>query len=177
MSATQSVGGPTYCRGRPRQPRRGATALGQNDRMKRQPIALAILLATLTTAAAAQAAPRAVSLVVTNGTVVTMDGDRRVIANGAVAIDGGAIVAVGPAAEIRAGFRGRQTVDAGGGLVIPGLVNAHGHAPMVLFRGIADDLKLMQWLQDFIFPAEKNNVTAAFAGFPNWLHPATSTWG
>ncbi len=41
-------------------------------------------------------------------------------------------------------------------------MNAHGHAPMVLFRGIADDLRLMQWLQEFIFPAEKNNVTAAF---------------
>ena len=64
-------------------------------------------------------------------------------------------------------------LDAGGGLIIPGLVNAHGHAPMVLFRGIADDLRLMEWLQDFIFPAEKNNVTApvregGHASWPRW---------
>src|SRR6185503_10267505 len=52
--------------------------------------------------------------------------------------------------------------DAGGGIVLPGLVNAHTHAPMVLFRGIADDLKLMDWLQKYIFPAEARNVTAAF---------------
>src|SRR6185503_7013933 len=52
--------------------------------------------------------------------------------------------------------------DAGGGIVLPGLVNAHTHAPMVLFRGIADDLKLMDWLQKYIFPAEAKNVTAEF---------------
>ena len=110
----------------------------------------------------ATAAPRAVSLVVTNGTVVTMDGGHRVIAAGAIAVDGGQIVAVGPRADVAAAYRGREVLDAGGGLIIPGLVNAHGHASMVLFRGIADDLRLMQWLQDFIFPAEKKNVTAAF---------------
>ncbi|PYQ11085.1 MAG: amidohydrolase [Acidobacteria bacterium] len=91
-----------------------------------------------------------------------MDGQRRVIAHGAVAIGSGRIAAVGTEAEVDAGFRGAQTLDARGGIVIPGLVNAHTHAAMVLFRGIADDLKLMQWLQDYIFPAEKNNVTAEF---------------
>jgi 5-methylthioadenosine/S-adenosylhomocysteine deaminase len=91
-----------------------------------------------------------------------MDSDRRVIADAALAIDGGAIVAVGPRAEIAAAYNARETLDAGGGLIIPGLINAHGHAPMVLFRGVADDLKLMDWLQKYIFPAEKNNVTAAF---------------
>ena len=130
--------------------------------MKRPPIALAVVLAASTTTSAAWAAPRTVSLVVTHGTVVTIDKDRRVIEGGAVAIDGGAIVAVGPAAEIAAAYKGRETLDAGGGIVLPGLVNAHTHAPMVLFRGVADDLKLMDWLQKYIFPAEKNNVTAAF---------------
>ena len=129
--------------------------------MNRTPIVV-LAVAMTAAAAAAQAQPRAVSLVVTNGTVVTMDKDRRVIANGAVAIDGANILAVGPRAEIDAAYRGTETLDAGGGLVIPGLVNAHGHAPMVLFRGVADDLKLMDWLQKYIFPAEKNNVTAAF---------------
>lgn len=127
--------------------------------MNRTLATLFVIIGTVTTAGAA---PRAVSLVVTNGTVVTMDQGRRVIPDGAVAIDGGAIVAVGPRAEIATGYRGRQTLDAGGGIVLPGLVNAHGHAPMVLFRGIADDLKLMDWLQKYIFPAEKNNVTADF---------------
>jgi 5-methylthioadenosine/S-adenosylhomocysteine deaminase len=103
-----------------------------------------------------------VDLIVRNGTVVTMDGERRVIADGAVAIDRGAIVSVGPGAEIATAWRARRTLDAGGGIVIPGLVNTHGHAPMVLFRGIADDLRLMDWLRKYIFPAEKKNVTAAF---------------
>jgi 5-methylthioadenosine/S-adenosylhomocysteine deaminase len=94
--------------------------------------------------------------------VVTVDPQHRVIPRGAIAVDGGRIEAVGPESEVDGAFRGREVLDAGGGIVIPGLVNAHTHAAMVLFRGIADDLKLMQWLQDYIFPAEKNNVTADF---------------
>jgi 5-methylthioadenosine/S-adenosylhomocysteine deaminase len=79
-----------------------------------------------------------------------------------VAVDGGRLAAVGADAEVDARFRGREVIDARGGIVMPGLVNAHTHAAMVLFRGIADDLKLMEWLQQYIFPAEKNNVTAEF---------------
>jgi 5-methylthioadenosine/S-adenosylhomocysteine deaminase len=71
-------------------------------------------------------------------------------------------VAVGPDDAVAKDWRASRTLDAGGGIVIPGLVNTHGHAPMVLFRGIADDLRLMDWLHKFIFPAEKRNVTAAF---------------
>jgi 5-methylthioadenosine/S-adenosylhomocysteine deaminase len=113
-------------------------------------------------AALVHAAVQPVDLVVRNGTVVTVDGARRVIAHGAVAVDGGRIAAVGAESEVDAGFRARQVLDARGGLVMPGLVNAHTHAAMVLFRGIADDLKLMEWLQNYIFPAEKSNVTAEF---------------
>jgi 5-methylthioadenosine/S-adenosylhomocysteine deaminase len=69
---------------------------------------------------------------------------------------------VAPAAEVRGRYRARTTLDATGTLLIPGLINAHTHAPMVLFRGIADDLALMDWLHKNIFPAEKANVTAAF---------------
>jgi len=108
------------------------------------------------------AAAEPADLVVRHATVVTVDGQRRVIADGAVAIQGGRIAAVGPAAEIASRYEGRETLDAGGGIVLPGLVNAHTHAPMVLFRGIADDLKLMDWLQKYIFPAEARNVTAEF---------------
>jgi 5-methylthioadenosine/S-adenosylhomocysteine deaminase len=122
--------------------------------------ALAVVLLAVAARPVLAAPAAGVDLVVRNATVVTMDGDRRVIADGAVAIRGSEIVAVGPAAEVAARWPGRETLDAGGGIVLPGLVNAHGHAAMVLFRGIADDLKLMDWLQKYIFPAEKENVTA-----------------
>jgi 5-methylthioadenosine/S-adenosylhomocysteine deaminase len=79
-----------------------------------------------------------------------------------VAIDGARIVAVGPAAEIGAAYRGRTTIDAAGQVVLPGLVNTHTHAPMVLYRGLADDLALMDWLQQYIFPAEAKTVNPAF---------------
>jgi 5-methylthioadenosine/S-adenosylhomocysteine deaminase len=118
-----------------------------------------MMLATLLFLAAAA---QRVDLVVRNGTVVTVDAGRRVIAHGAVAVDGGRIAAVGTEAEVDAQFRGKEVLDAAGGIVMPGLVNAHTHAAMVLFRGVADDLKLMEWLQKYIFPAEKSNVTAEF---------------
>jgi 5-methylthioadenosine/S-adenosylhomocysteine deaminase len=128
---------------------------------------LARVLAAVTLAAAACAtlpaqAPREVSLVVTNGTIVTMDASRRVIEQGGIAIDSGAILAVGPAVEIAGRFRGRETIDAGGAIVMPGLINTHTHAPMVLYRGLADDLPLMEWLQKYIFPAEAKTVSASF---------------
>src|SRR5262252_4757140 len=102
---------------------------------------------------------RGVSLVVTNGTVVTVDPSRRVIERGAVAIDGRDIVGVDTAAAIAARFQGRTTIDAAGSVVMPGLVNTHTHAPMVLFRGLADDHALMEWLQKYIFPAEAKTVS------------------
>ena len=106
--------------------------------------------------------PRGISLVVTGGTVVTMDPARRVLAPGAVAIEGGAIVAVGEPAAIAAAYRGAETIDASGAVVLPGLVNTHTHAPMVLYRGLADDMALMEWLEKYIFPAEAKTVSAAF---------------
>ena len=109
-----------------------------------------------------QGAPRAVALIVTNGIVVTMDGDRRVLSPGAVAIDGRDIVAVGTPAAIAAAYRGKDSIDARGAVVMPGLINTHTHAPMVLYRGLADDLALMDWLQNYIFPAEAKTVTPAF---------------
>jgi 5-methylthioadenosine/S-adenosylhomocysteine deaminase len=106
--------------------------------------------------------PRTVSLVVTNGIVVTVDRDKRVIEHGAVAVDGRDIVAVDTARRIAAGYRGRDTIDAAGGVIMPGLINTHTHAPMVLFRGLADDLALMDWLQKYIFPAEARTVSPEF---------------
>ncbi|MGA7614185.1 MAG: amidohydrolase [Thermoanaerobaculia bacterium] len=101
-----------------------------------------------------------VDLLVTGGTVVTMAGPD--ISDGAIAIRDGEIVAVGPAAEIAGHYEAKDLIDAHGMAVLPGFVNAHTHAPMVLFRGIADDRSLMDWLQNFIFPAEKKNVDRDF---------------
>jgi 5-methylthioadenosine/S-adenosylhomocysteine deaminase len=103
-----------------------------------------------------------VDLLVTGGTVVTMDAQRRVIEDGAVAIRGDSIVAVGPRAEIENRFEAVQTIDARGALVLPGLINGHAHAAMSLFRGLADDLALDEWLQKYIFPAEARNVSPDF---------------
>lgn len=106
--------------------------------------------------------PRPVSLVVTGGIVVTMDERFRVLSPGAVAIDGSDIAAVGRPAEIAAAYRAAETIDASGHVVMPGLVNTHTHAPMVLYRGLADDLALMDWLQTYIFPAEAKTLSPAF---------------
>ncbi len=111
---------------------------------------------------AAQPARRTVSLVVTGGTVVTMDGAGRVLSPGAVAIEGRDILAVGTADAIASQYAGRETLDATGQVVMPGLINTHTHAPMVLYRGLADDLALMDWLQQYIFPAEAKTVTREF---------------
>jgi 5-methylthioadenosine/S-adenosylhomocysteine deaminase len=110
----------------------------------------------------AQTGQREVALVVTNGIIVTMDAGRRVIQNGGVAIDGTDIVGVDAADAIRRQFRGRDTIDAAGQVVMPGLINTHTHAPMVLFRGLADDLALMDWLNKYIFPAEAKMVSPEF---------------
>jgi 5-methylthioadenosine/S-adenosylhomocysteine deaminase len=113
-------------------------------------------------------APRpkdAVDLLVTNGLVVTMDSAHHIIDGGAIAIRGDAIVAVGPSAEIESRFAATRTIDAHGRIVMPGLINSHAHAAMSLFRGIADDLSLDDWLKKYIFPAEARNVTADFAAW------------
>lgn len=103
-----------------------------------------------------------VSLLVTGGTVVTMDAAGTVIPDGAVAINGDTIVAVGPAADLADRYRGAQTIRARGQIILPGLINTHGHAPMVLYRGLADDLALMDWLTKYIFPAEAATVSPEF---------------
>jgi 5-methylthioadenosine/S-adenosylhomocysteine deaminase len=107
-------------------------------------------------------AKEAVDLLVTGGTIVTMDGERRVIENGALAVKGDAIAAVGRRAEITTRYTAARTLDARGKLVLPGLINTHNHAPMALFRGIRDDVVLQEWLEKYIFPAEARNVTPDF---------------
>jgi 5-methylthioadenosine/S-adenosylhomocysteine deaminase len=101
-------------------------------------------------------------LIVRGGLVVTMDPSARVIENGSVAIRGERLLAVSTDREIARRYRASRVIDAAGKVVMPGLINAHTHVPMVLFRGIADDLVLIEWLQKYIFPAEARNVDEQF---------------
>lgn len=92
-------------------------------------------------------------LLISNGTVLTMDGNNTLLENGAVAVKNDTIVSVGPADNFSMWQISRK-IDAAGGIIMPGLINTHTHAAMVLFRGLADDLPLDAWLNDHIFPAE-----------------------
>jgi 5-methylthioadenosine/S-adenosylhomocysteine deaminase len=94
--------------------------------------------------------------------VVTMDAQRRVIENGAIAVTGDHIVAVGPRAQIDRDYQATQRIDRPDAILAPGLINTHTHAAMSLFRGVADDMKLQDWLEKFIFPAEARNVDREF---------------
>src|SRR5580700_655965 len=94
--------------------------------------------------------------------VVTMDAQHRVIENGAIAVAGDHIVAVGTRAQIDRDYQPKQRVDRPDAILAPGLINTHTHAAMSLFRGIADDMKLQDWLEKFIFPAEARNVDREF---------------
>lgn len=94
--------------------------------------------------------------------VVTMDPQRRVIDNGAIAIRGERILAAGPKSEIEQRYQARQRLDRPDAILAPGLIDTHTHAAMSLFRGIADDLRLQEWLEHYIFPAEARNVTPEF---------------
>jgi 5-methylthioadenosine/S-adenosylhomocysteine deaminase len=124
-------------------------------------LALMILFAGLIVPARLPAKEKA-DLLVTGGTVVTMDSARRVLVNGAVAVRGDSILDIGSSGEILERYETRRQISAKGKIVLPGLINAHNHAPMTLLRGIADDLNLSVWLEKYIFPAEAKNVTGDF---------------
>src|ERR1700686_4598397 len=94
--------------------------------------------------------------------VITMDAQRRVIENGAVAVRSDRIVGVGSKAEMDARFQPKQRLDRPDAILAPGLINTHTHPAMALFRGIADDQNLQVWLNKFIFPAESKNLSAEF---------------
>jgi 5-methylthioadenosine/S-adenosylhomocysteine deaminase len=118
----------------------------------------------LSSAAIAQDATKqsvSVDLLVKGATIVTMDSNRRVLENGFLAVRGDEIISIGPdlASAYPKGLTANQTIDATGKLIIPGLINGHTHIPMVLMRGLKDDVTLDDWLRKFIFPAEARNVT------------------
>ncbi len=92
-------------------------------------------------------------MLVTNGVVVTMNKEMEVIENGAVYIKDDTIVKI-DSKDRFSDIIAEKTIDARGGIIMPGLINTHTHASMTLFRGLADDIPLMDWLNDHIFPAE-----------------------
>ena len=94
----------------------------------------------------------AIDLIIEGDYVVTMDGSGTVVQSGAVAIDEGLIVAIGSAAEINSEYTANGHLAGENRIVMPGLINGHSHAAMTLLRGVADDLDLMDWLQNYIFP-------------------------
>ncbi len=96
-----------------------------------------------------------VDILLRNAHVLTMDETLTQYNRGAVAIHGDSIVAVGPEDEIEKEYSGKETIDCKGKILMPGLINAHTHAPMTLLRGIADDLRLDVWLQGYMFPVER----------------------
>src|SRR5665647_73912 len=97
---------------------------------------------------------RKADLILTGQYLLTMDQQQTLIEGGGIAIAGDTILAVGTGEELLARYPGATVIAEPHGLIMPGLVNVHTHAAMALFRGLADDLPLMQWLQEYIFPKE-----------------------
>lgn len=145
-------------------------------------LVLIIMLASSSSNVTVAQGRRSVDLLVLGGTIVTMDGTRRVIDDGGIAVAGGRIVALGPRAEIERAYSSRQRLLASGKVITPGLINGHTHVPMVLFRGLADDLDLQEWLTKYIFPAEAKNVTENFVrvgtrlGLAEMIRSGTTTY-
>jgi 5-methylthioadenosine/S-adenosylhomocysteine deaminase len=126
-------------------------------------IPLAILVLSVNIPSAWSQSPKEkVDLLVTGGTVVTMNEGRTILDDGALAIQGDSIVAVGSRTEIEGKYSAPDTLNASGKLVLPGFINGHTHVPMTLFRGLHDDVTLDDWLRKYIFPAEAKNVTEEF---------------
>jgi 5-methylthioadenosine/S-adenosylhomocysteine deaminase len=120
---------------------------------------LSVVVALLAAAGLAAQAQQPASLVVVGRAVITQNASRQVLSPGAVAINGNTIVDVGSPEAIGSKYRAAQTIRATDQIILPGLINAHTHAPMVMYRGLADDLALMDWLNKYIFPAEARTVS------------------
>ncbi len=103
-----------------------------------------------------------VDLLLKNAIVLTMDKNFSHFDPGAVAINGDHIVAAGSEADLRQRYAPKTTLDCGGKVLMPGLVNAHTHVPMTLLRGLADDLRLDVWLLGYMMPVEREFVSPDF---------------
>ncbi len=109
--------------------------------------------------------PKQVDVLITADFVVTMDAQYTLHTPGAVAVTGADIVAAGPVATLERDYSAAERFDLGNTVLMPGLINAHGHAPMTLLRGLADDLRLDVWLMGYMMPVERDFVNPRFC----WL--------
>ncbi|MEH6516226.1 MAG: amidohydrolase [Halioglobus sp.] len=103
-----------------------------------------------------------VDLIIQGDYLITMDGTDVVVRDGAVAVSQSEIVAVGDRSDINSRFIAERVISGKDKVLMPGLINGHTHSSMTLFRGVADDLELMSWLNDYIFPLESKFVNADF---------------
>jgi 5-methylthioadenosine/S-adenosylhomocysteine deaminase len=99
-----------------------------------------------------------IDILIKHGRIVTLDEQHRILRDGFVAVRNGEILDLGRMEDLPGGYRAGKVIDARGGIVMPGLINAHTHAAMTCFRGMADDMVLLDWLNNYIFPAEAKNV-------------------
>jgi len=143
----------------------------------RHSVAFTLTVPLLCALLSAQTHKEKADLLISGGTVVTMDASRTILEDGAVAVKADTIVAVGPRSELEARYAAKQTIDARGGLVLPGFINGHTHVPMTLFRGLHDDVTLNDWLYKYIFPAEAKNVNEEFVRWGTRLAAAEQIRG
>jgi 5-methylthioadenosine/S-adenosylhomocysteine deaminase len=142
-----------------------------------RPLSLILTVTLLCALLTAQTHKEKADLLIVGGTVVTMDASRAIVDGGAVVVKGDTIVAVGTRGELEVRYTAKQTIDAKGGLVLPGFINGHTHVPMTLFRGLHDDVTLNDWLYKYIFPAEAKNVNEEFVRWGTRLAAAEQIRG
>src|SRR6266404_3244791 len=116
-----------------------------------------------------------VDLLITGGTIVTMDPSRRILEDGFIAVRGDEIVAVGSGASASLRFApkgvdAKLKIDARGKLILPGFINGHTHVPMTLLRGLRDDVTLEEWLTKFIFPAAAEQIRGGVTTFADMYY-------
>lgn len=104
-----------------------------------------------------------IDLIIYGGKTLLMDNDNTCLENAAVAINASSILDIGKKEDILQKYTAKKTINAEDSLIMPGFINTHTHAAMTCFRGIADDLDLMDWLNNYIFPAEAKNVNPHLA--------------
>ena len=110
-----------------------------------------------------------VDIIIDNGTILTIDKDDKIISNGSIAIDNGRIIELGESIEIKDRYLAKEEINANGCVVMPGLINTHTHSAMSIFRGLADDMPLEKWLNDYIFPLEDKFVDEKFCYWGSML--------
>jgi 5-methylthioadenosine/S-adenosylhomocysteine deaminase len=113
-----------------------------------------------------------IDLIITGEKALLLDSKNTCLNQASVAIKAGEIVAVDLTEKIEKQYRAKKTIMAKDSLIMPGFVNCHTHAAMTCFRGIADDLELMDWLNNYIFPAEARNVNPELAYWGSLLAAA-----